>query len=81
MALRRAGRSIAAAAVIGYLLAVVLLALILVVRKGALAWVLGVAAVISTLLVSFWPLLATALAGVDQARDVGRHQELLQRFS
>ena len=74
--------SIAAAAVIGYLLAVVLLALILVVRNGALAWVLGVAAVISTLLVSLWPLLATALAGVDQARDVGPFiQGLLQRFS
>ncbi|NIJ05012.1 hypothetical protein [Frigoribacterium faeni] len=74
--------SIAAAAAIGYLLALVLLALILVVRNGPLAWVLGVAAVVSTLLVSLWPLVATALAGVDQARDVWPFiQELLQRFS
>jgi hypothetical protein len=62
--------SIAGAAAVGFLLALVLLGLVLLTRHGALAWVLAVAAVVSTLLVSVWPLFATALAGVDQVRDV-----------
>ncbi|MCS5721650.1 hypothetical protein N1028_12545 [Herbiconiux sp. CPCC 203407] len=61
---------IAAAILIGYLLALVLLALCFRVRNGAVAWVLGVAAVISSLLVSVWPLVITAIAGTDQAREI-----------
>lgn len=62
--------SIAGAAVIGFLLALAFLALILVTRNGALAWILAVAAIVSTLLVSVWPLPAVAFAGVDQVQDV-----------
>ena len=62
--------SIALAAVIGFLLALVLLGLILTTRSGPLAWVLAVAAVVSTLLVSLWPLVTTAFSAVDQASDV-----------
>jgi len=62
--------SIAGAAAVGFLLALALLGLVVLTRRGALAWVLAVAAVVSTLLVSIWPLFATALAGVDQVRDV-----------
>ncbi|MFB2582797.1 hypothetical protein ACEXQD_16240 [Herbiconiux sp. P15] len=58
------------AILIGYVLALVLLVLAVRVRRGAVAWVLGVAAVISTLLVSIWPIVVTAIAGADQARDV-----------
>jgi len=62
--------SIAVALVIGLGLALVLLALIVATRNGAVAWVLAVAAVISTLVVSVWPLVATAFAAVGQAGDV-----------
>ena len=73
--------SIAAAIAIGYVLALVLLLLIVKVRNGALAWVLGVAAVISTLVVSLWPLVAVALAGVDQVQDlIPFIQDLIARF-
>jgi hypothetical protein len=61
---------IVAAIAIGYVLALVLLALIVAVRNGPLAWILGVAAVVTTLLVSLWPLVAVAIAGVDQVQDV-----------
>jgi hypothetical protein len=63
------GRIVAAIA-IGYVLALVLLGLVVTVRNGPLAWILGVAAVVSTLLVSLWPLVAVAIAGVDQVQDV-----------
>lgn len=73
--------SIAAAIAIGYVLALLLLLLIVKVRNGALAWVLGVAAVVSTLVVSLWPLVAVALAGVDQVQDVVPFvQDLVARF-
>ncbi len=73
--------SIAAAVAIGYVLALLLLLLIVKVRNGALAWVLGVAAVISTLVVSLWPLVAVAIAGVDQVQDVIPFiQDLVARF-
>lgn len=73
--------SIAAAIAIGYVLALLLLLLIVKVRNGALAWVLGVAAVISTLVVSLWPLVAVAVAGVDQVQDVIPFiQDLVARF-
>jgi len=73
--------SIAAAIAIGYVLALLLLLLIVKVRNGALAWVLGVAAVISTLIVSLWPLVAVAIAGVDQVQDVIPFiQDLVARF-
>jgi len=73
--------SIAAAIAIGYVLALLLLLLIVKVRNGALAWVLGVAAVISTLVVSLGPLVAVAIAGVDQVQDVIPFiQDLVARF-
>jgi hypothetical protein len=73
--------SIVAAIAIGYVLALVLLLLIVKVRNGALAWVLGVAAVISTLVVSLWPLVAVAIAGVDQVQDlIPFIQDLITRF-
>lgn len=51
-------------------------------RNGALSWVLAVAAVISALLVSLWPLLAVAFAGVDQASDVVPFiQDLIRRVT
>lgn len=62
--------SIAIAVVIGFGLAAVLLLLCFRARSGPTAWVLGVAAVVSALLVSLWPLVAVALAGVDQVQDV-----------
>lgn len=62
--------SIAAALVIGLGLALVWLALIVATRNGAVAWVLAVGAVISTVVVSLWPLVATAFAAVGQAGDV-----------
>lgn len=62
--------SIAVALLIGYVLALLFLLAAARSRNGALAWVLSVAAAISALLVSLWPLLAVALAGVDQAADV-----------
>ena len=44
--------------------------------------VLAVAAVISALLVSLWPLLAVAFAGVDQASDVVPFiQDLIRRVT
>ncbi|WP_233568535.1 hypothetical protein [Frigoribacterium sp. PhB118] len=73
--------SIVAAIAIGYVLALVLLLLIVKVRNGPLAWVLGVAAVISTLVVSLWPLVAVAIAGVDQVQDlIPFIQDLITRF-
>ncbi|MGY3263485.1 membrane protein YdbS with pleckstrin-like domain [Frigoribacterium sp. 2355] len=73
--------SIVAAIAIGYVLALVVLLLIVKVRNGALAWVLGVAAVISTLVVSLWPLVAVAIAGVDQVQDlIPFIQDLITRF-
>lgn len=73
--------SIVAAIAIGYVLALVVLLLIVKVRNGALAWVLGVAAVISTLVVSLWPLVAVAIAGVDQVQDlIPFIQDLVTRF-
>ena len=61
---------IALALVIGYVLALLFLLGSARSRNGALAWVLSVSAVVSATLVSVWPLLAVALAGVDQAGDV-----------
>ena len=73
--------SIVAAIAIGYVLALVVLLLIVKVRNGALAWVLGVAAVISMLVVSLWPLVAVAIAGVDQVQDlIPFIQDLVTRF-
>lgn len=73
--------SIAVALVIGLGLALVLLALIVATRNGAVAWVLAVAAVISTLVVSLWPLVATAFAAVGQAGEVIPFiQGLIERF-
>ena len=73
--------SMVAAIAIGYVLALVLLLLIVKVRNGALAWVLGVAAVISTLVVSLWPLVAVAIAGVDQVQDVVPFiQDLIRQY-
>ncbi|NQX26660.1 hypothetical protein HQQ81_04755 [Microbacteriaceae bacterium VKM Ac-2854] len=73
---------IAAALAIGYVLALVLLLLCLRARNGAVAWVLAVAAVIAALLVSLWPIIAVAVAGVDQAQDIIPFiQDLIQRVT
>jgi succinate dehydrogenase hydrophobic anchor subunit len=58
------------ALLVGYALALLFLLGSARSRNGALAWVLSVSAVIAATLVSVWPLLAVALAGVDQAGDV-----------
>ncbi|NQX13879.1 hypothetical protein HQQ80_19805 [Microbacteriaceae bacterium VKM Ac-2855] len=73
---------IVAALAIGYILALLLLLLCLRSRNGAFAWVVAVAAVISTLLVSVWPIIVVALAGVDQAQDIVPFiQDLVQRVT
>jgi ABC-type transport system involved in multi-copper enzyme maturation permease subunit len=70
------------ALVIGYGLSLVLLALCVRVRRGAPAWVLGVAAVVSALLVSVWPLVVTALAGAGQVQGVlPAIQQLLEQVT
>ncbi|SMG19483.1 hypothetical protein [Agreia pratensis] len=69
----------------GYALAAGFLALILRIRRGALAWICSVAAVIAALIVSLYPLAAGAIAAADQAGEaiptivewVGRLQQLL----
>ena len=62
--------AIVIALLIGYGLALVLLLIAARVRNGPLAWILAVSAVVSTLVVSVWPLFAVAAAGVDQASDI-----------
>lgn len=62
--------SIVVALLVGYVLALLFLVVSVRSRNGAFAWVMSVAAVISALLVSLWPLLAVALAGVDQTTEV-----------
>jgi hypothetical protein len=69
----------------GYALAAGFLALILRIRRGALAWICSVAAVIAALIVSIYPLGASAVAAADQADEaiptvvewVGQLQQLL----
>jgi hypothetical protein len=69
----------------GYALAAGFLALILRIRRGALAWICSVAAVIAALIVSIYPLGASAVAAADQAGEaiptvvewVGQLQQLL----
>jgi len=56
--------------VAGCLLAAGLLALSAVTRRGATAWILAVAAVVATLVVSLYPAVAVASTAVDQAGDV-----------
>ncbi|MGK9148492.1 hypothetical protein KXS11_12770 [Plantibacter flavus] len=62
--------SIAGALLIGYVLASLFLFLSFRSRNGAVSWVLSVAAVVSALLVSLWPIVAVAIAGVDQSQDI-----------
>ncbi|OOB92233.1 hypothetical protein [Rathayibacter sp. VKM Ac-2630] len=62
--------AITASIVIGFLVGLAFLFLAFVARKPAVAWVAAVAAVVATLVGSVWPLVATALASVDQAQDV-----------
>ena len=69
----------------GYALAAGFLALILRIRRGALAWICAVAAVVAALIVSIYPLAAGAIAAANQAGEaiptvvewVGRLQQLL----
>lgn len=69
----------------GYALAAGFLALILRIRRGALAWICSVAAVIAAVIVSIYPLAASAIAVANQAGEtiptvvewVGRLQQLL----
>lgn len=53
----------------GYALAAGFLALILRLRNGALAWICAVAAVIAALVVSVYPLAATAIAAAQGAGE------------
>ncbi len=70
------------AVLIGYLLAIVLLVVCFRMRNGALAWTLGVAAVVSTLLVSLWPIAATAMAGAGQVQGmIPAIRELIGRLT
>ncbi|WP_291053189.1 hypothetical protein [Herbiconiux sp.] len=62
--------AIAASIAISYLVALGFLALTAVSRIGALAWITATAAVIATLIGSVWPLVATALASVDQVQSI-----------
>lgn len=62
---------IAVAVLIGYGLAVLLTLVIARVRSPGLAWTLAISAAMSALLVSVWPLIATAIAGAGQAAEVG----------
>lgn len=62
--------SIVVALLVGYVLALLFLLVSVRSRNGAFSWVMSVAAVIAALLVSLWPLLAVALAGVDQTTEV-----------
>ncbi|SMQ75325.1 hypothetical protein SAMN06295909_3821 [Plantibacter sp. VKM Ac-1784] len=81
-ALRVPVGGIVVALLIGYVLALLFLLGCVRSRNGALSWVLAVAAVISALLVSLWPLLAVAFAGVDQASDVVPFiQDLIRRVT
>lgn len=73
---------IALAVLIGYALATVLLVVCFRIRNGALAWVLGVAAVVSALLVSLWPIAITAMAGAGQVQGmIPAIQELIGRLT
>lgn len=62
--------AITASIAISYLVALGFLALTFVARISALAWISATAAVIATLVGSVWPLIATALASVDQIQSV-----------
>lgn len=62
---------IAVALLIGYGLAVLLTLVIARVRSAGLAWTLAISAATSALLVSVWPLIATAIAGAGQAAEFG----------
>lgn len=62
--------AIVASIVISYGIALVLLIAAFVLKRGALAWIAAVAAVIATLIGSIWPLVATAFASVNQVQDV-----------
>ena len=53
----------------GYALAAGLLALILRIRNGTLAWILAVAAVVAALIVSVYPFFPLATAATDTAGD------------
>lgn len=54
----------------GYLLSAGLLALTARTRRGALAWILAVAATVAALVVSVYPVVAVAIAATEQAGDV-----------
>jgi hypothetical protein len=62
--------SITAAIVISYLIALLFLVLTCLSKFGPVAWITAVAAVVATLVGSVWPLVATALASVNQVQDV-----------
>jgi len=60
---------IVASIAITYLVAVVLLVVSGLTRNGPLAWIAAVGAVISVLLGSVWPLVATTFSSITQAQD------------
>ncbi|MWJ18732.1 hypothetical protein DOU17_07325 [Clavibacter michiganensis subsp. michiganensis] len=60
---------IALGIVISFVVGLVLLAVAAMTRSGVVAWIAAVSAVVATLVGSFWPLVATTLASVDQVQD------------
>lgn len=60
---------IVASTAITYLVGVVLLVVAGLTRNGPLAWIAAVGAVISVLLGSLWPLVATTFSSITQVQD------------
>ncbi|MBW8027366.1 hypothetical protein EOG37_11850 [Clavibacter michiganensis subsp. michiganensis] len=60
---------IALGIVISFVVGLVLLAVAAMTRSGVVAWIAAVSAVVATLVGSFWPLVATTIASVDQVQD------------
>lgn len=74
--------SITAVVVLGYLLALGLLAGAAVSRHAPVAWALAVVAWLVSLAVSVWPIIATADQAVDRGRDIWPWiQQLVQQVS
>lgn len=62
--------AIVTAIVVGFLVAILCVALAAVARRSWLAWSLAVAAWVASLVGSTWPIVATASAAVDRVGDV-----------
>ena len=60
---------IALGIVISLVVGLAMVAIAAMTRSGVVAWVAAVSAVVATLVGSAWPLVATAIASVDQVQD------------